>query len=316
MRIMWAFASGATCKTTSIKNDLLRPNPSSSECADDDISVNNSREEGLECPICWESFNIVENVPYVLWCGHTMCKNCILGLQRALVRLPTLPIQLPFFISCPWCNLLSLRLVYKGNIRFPSKNFFLFWMLESMNGDRSKSCHSCHGNKQSVSSSSRSLAKENKSSHVNNGREPCTHPVHRTESLHNVCLRIISFFNIFSLRLSFCKSLIFFIRLMAKVPLIIFLLIILYAIPASVVVLALYIIITLIFTIPSFLVLYFAISSLNWLVRESHLSEFPIVYIPCLINLGGLELDPSLHGNHGNPHLVQFDNVELHGPNK
>jgi hypothetical protein len=91
-----------------------------------------SREEGLECPICWESFNIVENMPYVLWCGHSMCKNCILGLQWAVIKVPTVPIQLPFFICCPWCNLLSLRIFDKGNFIFPRKNYFLLWMVEGI----------------------------------------------------------------------------------------------------------------------------------------------------------------------------------------
>jgi len=53
-------------------------------------------------------------------------------------QVPSLPIQLPLFISCPWCNLLSFRLVYKGNLRFPRKNYFLLWMVESMNGERAK----------------------------------------------------------------------------------------------------------------------------------------------------------------------------------
>ncbi|KAL4343585.1 hypothetical protein AHAS_Ahas11G0093100 [Arachis hypogaea] len=47
---------------------------------------------------------------YVLWCGHTLCKNCIIGLQWTVVKFPTLSIQLPLFISYPWCNLLSFRL--------------------------------------------------------------------------------------------------------------------------------------------------------------------------------------------------------------
>ncbi|RZC73638.1 hypothetical protein C5167_049118 [Papaver somniferum] len=72
-------------------------------------------EELLECPICWESFNLVENIPYILWCGHTLCKTCILSLQWAAVRFPSLPIQLPLFVSCPWCQLLSLRVIWKGN---------------------------------------------------------------------------------------------------------------------------------------------------------------------------------------------------------
>lgn len=43
-----------------------------------------SLEEGLECPVCWESFDDRDNTPYVLWCGHSLCKNCVLiwsGLQ-------------------------------------------------------------------------------------------------------------------------------------------------------------------------------------------------------------------------------------------
>lgn len=56
------------------------------ECSESDdeassYSSSGGEDEGLECPICWEYFNIVENVPYVLWCGHSVCKNCILGLQ-------------------------------------------------------------------------------------------------------------------------------------------------------------------------------------------------------------------------------------------
>ncbi|CAI0627009.1 unnamed protein product [Linum tenue] len=55
----------------------------------------------------------------------------------------------------------------------------------------------------------------------------------------------------------------------AKFPLvIIFLLIILYAVPASAAILALYVLITVLFALPSFLILYFAYPSLDWLVRE------------------------------------------------
>ncbi|XP_022776799.1 uncharacterized protein LOC111318293 isoform X1 [Durio zibethinus] len=37
------------------------------ECLDNDVCSNGSGDKGLVCPICWESFNIVENVPNVLW---------------------------------------------------------------------------------------------------------------------------------------------------------------------------------------------------------------------------------------------------------
>ncbi|KAH9615650.1 hypothetical protein KSS87_022254, partial [Heliosperma pusillum] len=77
---MWTCASGGVAGCAKLKKDLLNPN---SECSDDDASYDTNREERLECPICWESFNLVENVPYVLWCGHTLCKNCVQGLPWA-----------------------------------------------------------------------------------------------------------------------------------------------------------------------------------------------------------------------------------------
>ncbi|WCJ35890.1 RING/U-box superfamily protein [Euphorbia peplus] len=236
--IMWGFASKSLTGTSKSKNECvtLKPTQALSECSDDEPSLNNSREEGLECPICWESFNIVENVPYALWCGHTLCKNCVLGLQRAVVKLPALPVQLPFFITCPWCSLLSLRLVYKGNLRFPCKNYFVLWMVESMNGDRSKSYH------QGVCSSNRNLGVGNQGSQISNRRAPFTRTLEQS-----VSARVQG----------------------AKFPLIvIFLLVILYAIPVSAAILALYILITVLFAVPSFLILYFALPSLDWLVRE------------------------------------------------
>ncbi|KAK4842885.1 hypothetical protein QYF36_001289 [Acer negundo] len=221
---MWSFASKAISGAIRLKNDLLKPSQVSSELSDDEISFNNNGgEEGLECPICWESFNIVENVPYVLWCGHTLCKNCVLGLQRAVVKLPTLPLHLPFFVTCPWCNLLSLRLVYKGNLSFPRKNYFLLWMVESMTGDRSKSYHSFRGDHHQASSLNRNVTVRNQVSPQLNRNE-----VHLVTAYLNAE------------------------RLHLSLP-----------------ILALYILITIVFAIPSVLVLYFAFPSLDWLTANA-----------------------------------------------
>ena len=95
---MWGFTSNAMAGANGVK-DMFKLSQPTSEYSDDEVSLKSMGEGGLECPICWESFNIVENVPYILWCGHTLCKNCVLGLQWAVVKLPNLPIQLPFFIS-------------------------------------------------------------------------------------------------------------------------------------------------------------------------------------------------------------------------
>ncbi|XP_011085720.1 uncharacterized protein LOC105167631 isoform X2 [Sesamum indicum] len=231
---MWNCASSYIAGSIGLKNDVLKPRKYSIDCSDDEGSSVTSRDEGLECPICWESFNLVENIPYVLWCGHTLCKHCILGLQWAVVKFPTLPLQLPLLISCPWCNVLSLRLVYRGNLKFPRKNFFLLWMLESMNGDRVKSHSAICGDHQAGCQSSMKAAGNHTG---NNLYFPHSEASGSSDN--------------------------------AKFPLvIILLLIILYAIPASAAILALYILITFVFALPSFLILYFAYPSLDWLMRE------------------------------------------------
>lgn len=265
---MWNFASNCIAGTVGSKNESLKVHHASSECSDDDASSVRSREEGLECPICWESFNIVENVPYVLWCGHTLCKNCILGLQWAVVKFPTLPVQLPLFIACPWCNLLSFRLVYKGNLKFPRKNYFLLWMVESLNGDRTKSHSNCCEDRQPTWSPSINSTQGNQATRDNHRRVQNHHHSEQSAPSHN-SNHVDNHLSFERLHSSLRKSLVFFLHLTAKFPLvIIFLLIVLYAIPASAAILALYILVTVLFALPSFLILYFAYPSLDWLVRE------------------------------------------------
>jgi len=263
---MWNFASSVIAGSVGLKNDAPKPINPASEYSDDETSVV-SREERLECPICWESFNIVENVPYVLWCGHTLCKNCILGLQWAVVKFPTLPIQLPLFISCPWCNLLSLRLVYQGNLKFPRKNYFLLWMVESMNGDGVKSHSSGYGDHQPAWPIKDRLTTVSQVSHSSHHRGQISHPESSISNQNHG--NTSNYLSIETLHASLRKSLVLFVHLTAKFPLIIiFLLIVLYAIPASAAILALYILVTILFALPSFLILYFAYPSLDWLVRE------------------------------------------------
>jgi len=258
---MWSFASNAIAGSLKKKAQPSKCSISNPDCSDDEVSSCTSREEGLDCPICWESFNLVENVPYVLWCGHTMCKNCILGLHWAVVKFPSLPIQLPLFISCPWCNLLSFRLVYKGNLRFPRKNYFLLWMVESMNGERAK----FHSTKHNEHHSSWHSSAGPSSSHHHR-----RNAVIRAESSSARDTNFIrNIFDTDNISASLQKLMVCFMQLTAKFPLvIIFLLIVLYAVPASAAVLVLYVLVTFLFALPSFLILYFAYPSLDWLVRE------------------------------------------------
>lgn len=252
---MWNFASNALAGNLGPRSGSPKLTHAEPDCSDDEASSCTSKEEGLECPICWESFNMVENVPYVLWCGHTLCKNCVMGLQWAVVKFPNLPVQLPLFISCPWCHLLSFRLIYKGVLKFPRKNFFLLWMIESMNGEREKSRSSSyctdHRSRQALSSS------------VSVGRDQSV--VVNTDNLAGGD----GSWSAERIQCALQKSLVFFFQLTSKFPLvIILLLVVVYAIPASAVILALYILVTVLLALPSFLILYFAYPSLDWLVRE------------------------------------------------
>lgn len=247
------------------KNNITELARACHEFSDDDISSNASSDEGLECPICWESFNIVENVPYVLWCGHTLCKNCVLGLRLAALKFSAHQIQIPFFVSCPWCNLLTFRFLYKGNLRFPSKNFFILWMVESRNGERVKTLSSICRERQQVWSPRCSSATGNSSSDSNNRRmHRLGHPSYSNNHSHRYSDR----FTPERLQMSFHKSLDFFIRVMAKFPLVILLLIVAFAIPASALILMLFLAITVLLALPAFLVLYFAYPVLDWLGRE------------------------------------------------
>ncbi|KAJ6827777.1 uncharacterized protein M6B38_364960 [Iris pallida] len=264
---MWTFASNAIAGSLGTKRSYTNQNIPNPDCSDDEVSSCTSREEGLECPICFESFNIVENVPYVLWCGHTLCKNCVLGLQWAIMKFPTGPIQLPLFITCPWCNLLSFRLLYKGNLKFPRKNFFLLWMVESMNSDRPKP-HSYSGNHQPLWPPNNCSASINSGLHHTIRRAPYVHQ-EQAHPEQNHERQPANYLNVERFNSSLRKSLAFFVQLTAKFPLvIIFLLIVLYAVPASAAILALYILVTIMFALPSFLILYFAYPSLDWLIRE------------------------------------------------
>lgn len=247
---MWGFASNAVSSMGLRKNQSFQSQPCS-DCSndedDEESCSSESKEEGLECPICCESFNIVENVPYVLWCGHTLCKNCVLGLQWAVIRFQAQQIAVPFFVSCPWCHLLSLRLVYKGNLKFPRKNFFLLWMVESLNGDRVKSCPSMDDGDSTAriaSSSSGARALFSSSSRPRGERVEG-----RYFSLH--------------------KSLDLLVHVTSKFPFVIMLLLIVFCvIPGSAIILTIYFLLTVLFAIPSVLVLYFTYPTLKRLVRE------------------------------------------------
>lgn len=274
--MMWKFGSRCSSGSVGMKNVSKQSvvELGSSDSDKEVLSVA-GKEEGLKCPICCESFNIVENVPYILWCGHTMCSNCISGLQWDVVKFPTLPVQLPLFISCPWCNLLSLRLVYKGELRFPRKNYFLRWMIESRNGNRviSRSTNHAETHSHHISRlTSNSSPPANRGANTNHRRRqtqnarPSVNSA-RTDSYGTSTA--VNYLTMERLNTALQKSLVFFVHFIAKLPLVIvFLLIVIYAVPACAAILVIYILLTLVVALPSFLVLYYAYPGLDWLVAQ------------------------------------------------
>ncbi|KAJ8760837.1 hypothetical protein K2173_021875 [Erythroxylum novogranatense] len=258
---MWGFASNAIA-AIGLKKNSGEPSISHlSDCSDDDDYSSGGREEGLECPICWESFNIVENVPYVLWCGHTLCGNCVLALQGAVFEFSGKRVALPLFISCPWCHLFSFRLVYSGGLKFPRKNFFILWMVERLNDDRVQFRSSSYAGSRPIwpiggDEDSGRVVRRNSYDQgrrlvgfVGDGDDNINAERHQYHSLY--------------------KSLDFFIHFTSKFPfVIIFLFIVFFAIPLSALILVLYLMLTVIFAAPSFLMLYFAYPTLARLLRE------------------------------------------------
>jgi hypothetical protein len=205
-----------------------------------------SLEEGLECPVCWESFDDRENTPYVLWCGHSLCRTCVLNLDIATVKVSGLPLQLPLFISCPWCQFLTFRFKWKGQLRYPCKNFFLLWVVESLQCE--------HG--RPVSSGDAALFASLVSPRA--GFLSCGGERRQPT---NAGTR-------WSVRRSGTRVATSFLQFTARIPLVLlFLFIVVYVLPFSTLVLALYCLITVLFAVPSFLVVYFSYPSLDWLVR-------------------------------------------------
>ncbi|KAI4373841.1 hypothetical protein MLD38_011913 [Melastoma candidum] len=238
------------------------------ECSDDDVASNASRGEGLECPICWESFNIVENVPHVLLCGHTLCKNCVLALQPASMRFPGQQIKVPFLISCPWCHLMSIRFFHGGNLKFPRKNFFLLWMVESLSGERGKVASSYGPDNQPVCSPKRGMAWGLRSGFGSfRNRQPSSSTRASGLSQESHTDRVEG--NLERQQSGLPKTLDVFIGLISKFPLVlVFLLILFFIMPGCGVIMVIYLLLTVLFAVPSFLILYFAYPILGWLITE------------------------------------------------
>ncbi|KAG6553564.1 hypothetical protein Mapa_004477 [Marchantia paleacea] len=228
-----------------------------------------SAEDGLECPVCWEGFNDAENTPYVLWCGHSLCKTCVIGLQWAVIKFPGLPLQLPLFIACPWCQFLTCRITWKGNLKYPCKNFFLLWILESLRGDNVRQ----RPHSDAVEGVACGSPMRPPTSSVVYGvrprqlRVPSEH--HQRSGTAYLLEAVQGSWDMAHWQNRLARTVSLFVQFTAKLPLVfLFLFIICYVLPFSTLILAVYCVVTVLFAVPSFLVVYFSFPSLDWLARE------------------------------------------------
>ncbi|KAK4737021.1 hypothetical protein R3W88_000718 [Solanum pinnatisectum] len=216
------------------------------------ILMPEARKKGLNAQYV-ESFNIVENIPYVLWCGHTLCKHCLLGLKSASWKFSTQ--QSRFHYSFPAHGAIcDISVGVSGNLKSPSKNFFLLWMVESKNGSSTRIARPVL------------LILGNNTSFMNYRRVRCLGSPGSSTSSYNHTSGTPASQRAHS---SLHKSLDLFIRITSKFPLVlVLLLLVMFAIPSCAAVLALYLLITILFGLPSFLVLYFAYPACEWLIKE------------------------------------------------
>ncbi|KAI3946718.1 hypothetical protein MKW98_003281, partial [Papaver atlanticum] len=129
-------------------------------------------------------------------------------------------------------------------LRFPRKNFFLLWLVESANGNQIRFCpSSCTDEKAFQSSSSSTSVRQSGSypSSIESLHEPPSSS--RTREGSSSFIRS-------------WRSLALLLHITAKFPVVaIFMLIVLYIIPASAAILVGWLLITFLFALPSFLVL-------------------------------------------------------------
>jgi len=227
-------------------------------------SASRSLEEGLECPVCWEILDDRDNTPYVLWCGHSLCKSCVLNLEWATVKLSGLPLQLPLFISCPWCQFLTFRFKWKGQLKYPCKNFFLLWVVESLQGEHGRP-PACTNDTEPAPMFGLDLASLITSRAGRVGFSAASPDAIMTG---NSVTAVGDWWSFHHWQRSGTRVMASLLQFTARIPLVLlFLFIVVYVLPFSTLVLALYCLITVLFAIPSFLVVYFSYPSLDWLVR-------------------------------------------------
>ncbi|KAF9614644.1 hypothetical protein IFM89_019621 [Coptis chinensis] len=149
-------------------------------------------------------------------------------------------------------------------IRFPSKNFLLLWLVESANGNRTKSRPTSFSKSESYQPPVIPLVRQSTS--IASSREYLDEPFQSATISRHAENHLLGGWRICDpLR----KLLGLLLHLTAKFPMVVmFLLVVLYVIPASAAILVVYLLLTFLFALPSVMVLYFSYPILEWLVKE------------------------------------------------
>ncbi|KAL2651667.1 hypothetical protein R1flu_019795 [Riccia fluitans] len=197
---------------------------------------------------------------------RTFQRNCVTGLQWAVIKFPGLPLQLPLFIACPWCQFLTCRITWKGSLKYPCKNFFLLWILESIKGDTVRQRPRSDG---AVSG----CPVGTPTNRLGNGVRPrqlrASSEQHQRSGTDYFLEAVQASWDVAHWRQRLARVISFFVQITSKLPLVfLFLFIICYVLPFSTLILAAYCVVTVLFAVPSFLVVYFSFPSLDWLARE------------------------------------------------
>ena len=92
----------------------------------------------MNCAICFSAYDLKENIPSILSCGHTYCKLCLETYSKKFSN----------YLNCPFCKEKSLLTVLNGKSVF-KKNFALISILE-INPKKTKSLIESEKNKKQL----------------------------------------------------------------------------------------------------------------------------------------------------------------------
>jgi len=106
-------------------------------------------ESLLECPVCYESYNLTKNLPRIMCCGHTLCSHCLSKMisyqQSSILKCPIDNYQFLMRSKKTACfpkNIVLIRLIERINdtIFCPQHNKKIQWICCEENAELCSEC--------------------------------------------------------------------------------------------------------------------------------------------------------------------------------